>query len=147
MERLLDAAGSRSRSGVALTACGVWLIGLGAYFIFVRPALLPEDPRYIGSSLREIEAALPGLARWLARVFTVMGGFMAGTGVLTTFVALVVVPRRLPGAGTCLLLTGLATVGTMSAVNFALDSDFKWLLLAPALLWAAGLVLYVGEGE
>jgi hypothetical protein len=31
----------------------------------------------------------------------------------------------------------------MSATNFALDSDFKWLLLAPALLWLASLVLYV----
>jgi hypothetical protein len=31
-------------------------------------------------------------------------------------------------------------VGLMSAANFALDSDFKWLLLVPAILWAAAVV-------
>ena len=36
----------------------------------------------------------------------------------------------------------------MSAVNFALDSDFKWLLLVPAMIWLAGLVLHVaGRGR
>ena len=39
-------------------------------------------------------------------------------------------------------LAGVSTVGTMSVTNFQLDSDFKWLLLLPALLWAVGLVLY-----
>lgn len=40
-----------SRRGVPewlIAACGVWHIGLGLYFIFLRPALLPEDLRYIG---------------------------------------------------------------------------------------------------
>jgi hypothetical protein len=35
-----------ARRGAAewlIAACGVWQIGLGLYFIFVRPALLPED--------------------------------------------------------------------------------------------------------
>ena len=27
-------------------ACGVWPVRLGAYFVFLRPALLPEDPRF-----------------------------------------------------------------------------------------------------
>ena len=44
--------------------------------------------------------------------------------------------------GTCALaalaLAGLSSVILMSAINFAIDSDFKWLLLAPAVLWAAG---------
>jgi hypothetical protein len=31
----------------------------------------------------------------------------------------------------------------MSITNFALDSDFRWLLLAPAIIWLAGLVLHV----
>ena len=30
----------------------------------------------------------------------------------------------------------------MSWINFALDSDFKWLLLVPALAWLVGLVMY-----
>lgn len=117
-------------------ACGIWLIGLGAYFALLRPPLLPEDPRFIGSSLAEIQAAVPGLGRWLGRVFTVMGGFMAAAGALTVFAALT--PARAPFW--VLALAGLLTVGLMSAVNFAIDSDFKWPLLLPAILWLAGLV-------
>lgn len=123
-------------------ACGVWLIGLGAYFAFLRPPLLPEDPRYIGSSLIEIQVALPGLARWMSLVFTVMGGFMAAAGALTVFVAIAAVPARTRATGWVLAAAGLLTVALMSATNFAIDSDFKWVLLAPAALWLAGLGRY-----
>jgi len=30
----------------------------------------------------------------------------------------------------------------MAAVNFMIDSDFKWVLLGMALLWACSLVLF-----
>lgn len=53
--------------------CGVWMVGLGAYFILVRPPLLPEDVRYIGLNPDDIERQLPGLKSWLGHVFTVMG--------------------------------------------------------------------------
>jgi hypothetical protein len=52
-------------SGWIFIAGCVWRIGLGIYFMAFRPALLAEDPRYIGSSLAEIRAAIPGLERWL----------------------------------------------------------------------------------
>ena len=122
-------------------ACGLWLIGLGLYFMFLRPRLLPEDLRYMGTSLGEIRAATPGLERWLHRVFTVMGGFMTGAGMFTILVAM-----NLSAAGdkwtwTVLALAGLFTVGTMSLTNFLLNSNFKWLLLIPSLLWIIGLVL------
>ena len=64
-------------SGWIFVACGVWLVGLGIYFMALRPAVLPEDLRFIGSGLDELRAALPRLDRWLGRVFGVMGGFMA----------------------------------------------------------------------
>ena len=126
-------------------ACGVWLAALGLYFIFIRPPLLPEDTRFIGSSLAQVRAALPGLEAWLQRVFTVMGGFMAGAGVLTVFVARVAMPSRLHGTAWALGLSGVLSVALMSATNFSLHSDFRWLLLAPALLWLAGLVLYAAK--
>jgi predicted membrane channel-forming protein YqfA (hemolysin III family) len=128
-------------------ACGMWLVGLGIYFLLLRPALLPEDPRYIGATLAEIRTAVPGLERWLRRVFTVMGGFMTAAGVLTLYVAATAAPERRPGAGGVLAITGLLTVVMMSAINFAIDSDFRWLLLAPALLWLAGLAFYHLEQE
>ena len=126
-------------------ACGVWLIGLGFYFIVLRPALLPEDTRFIGSSLAQVRAALPGLESWLNHVFAVMGGFIAGTGVLTVFVAWVAMPSGLKGTSWVIALAGVLTVALMSVTNFALNSDFRWLLLAPALVWLAGLVLHVAS--
>jgi hypothetical protein len=125
-----------------LTACGVWLIGLGVYFVFVRPALLPEDPRFIGASLERLREAAPGLEAWLRIVFPVMGGFMAGAGVLTLFVARVAVRAQQRGTGGTIALAGLLTVVLMSAMNFTLHSDFRWVLLLPALLWAAAVIAY-----
>ncbi|MCR5882237.1 hypothetical protein LRS03_04925 [Rhizobacter sp. J219] len=125
-----------------LTACGAWLIALGAYFVFVRPALLPEDPRFIGTPLERLREAAPGLEAWLHIVFTVMGGFMAGAGVLTVFLARTAVPARLRGTGWAIALAGLPTVVLMSAMNFALHSDFRWVLMLPALLWVAAVIAY-----
>ena len=123
-------------------ACGIWLIGLGGYFILARPPLLPEDLRYLGSDAIQVVALLPRLAPWLQNVFTVMGGFMAGCGVLLILVSVRAVPQRLQGTGMALGCAGALTVATMSWTNFALDSDFKWLLLAPAVAWLLGLVSY-----
>ena len=120
--------------------CGIWLIGLGLYFMFLRPPLLPEDLRYIGTSPGEIQSAMPGLGGWLHRVFTVMGGFMTGAGVLTISVATNAAAVRERWTWMALALAGLFTVGTMSLTNFQLNSDFKWLLLIPSLLWVVGLV-------
>jgi ABC-type Na+ efflux pump permease subunit len=126
-----------------LTGCGVWLVGLGVYFIALRPALLPEDPRFIGTTLSDIRTAAPGLERWLRMVFTVMGGFMTGTGVLTVFVATAAMPQRVKGTSWAITLAGVFTVALMSAINFAIDSDFRWLLLFPALSWLAALAFYL----
>ena len=128
-----------------LMACGVWLVGLGLYFIVLRPPLLPEDPRFMGTTLEQIRAAVPGLEGWLKNVFRVMGGFMAGAGVLTLFVATVAMPLRLKGTSWALAISGALTVMLMSATNFALQSDFRWLLLVPALVWLAGLALHVAR--
>ena len=126
-------------------SCGIWLIGLGGYFMFIRSPLLPEDLRYLGSSATQVEALLPNMASWLRNVFTVMGGFIAGCGVLVFFVSVRVVPQPVHGTGIVLGVTGLVTVATMSWINFALDSDFKWLLLMPALAWLVGLVTYATD--
>ena len=48
-------------SSRVLALCGLILIGIGLYFVLLRPALLPEDTRYIGRSLEEIRVAVPGL--------------------------------------------------------------------------------------
>jgi hypothetical protein len=134
---------NRRMSTWIIIACGVWLVGLGLYFIILRPPLLPEDPRFMGTTLAQIRTAVPGLERWLHKVFIVMGGFMAGAGALTVFVATVAMPPRLKGTSWAIALAGALTVALMSATNFALYSDLRWLLLVPALVWLAGLVFYI----
>jgi len=51
----------RSLSSTFIVFQGVLFIGLGLYFVFIRPPLLPEDPRFIGASLADIQRAIPGL--------------------------------------------------------------------------------------
>lgn len=128
-----------------LLACGFWLVGLGLYFIVLRPPILPEDLRYMGTTVAQIRSAVPGLEGWLQRVFTVMGGFIAAAGVLTSFVAAAALPQRMRGAIWAIVLSGMLSVVLMSAKNFALQSDFKWLLLAPVLVWLAGVFLYAAR--
>ena len=99
----------------------------------------------MGTTLEQIRISVPGLEAWLRKVFTVMGGFMAGAGVLTVFVATVAMPRRPKGTAWALAISGALTVALMSATNFALHSDFRWLLLLPALLWLGGLVVYLAD--
>ena len=132
-------------SGKVFIACGAWLIALGLYFLFLRPALLPEDPKYIGSSLEAIRIAIPGLERWLGHVFNVMGGFMIAAGAVTMLLAWRFLSRREPGTFAILLVAGAASVALMSATNFLLHSNFRWLLLLPALLWLVGLLCYLRE--
>ena len=134
---------TRHASTWMILGCGVWLIALGLYFMVLRPPLLPEDPRFMGTTLEQLRLAAPGLEGWLQKVFTVMGGFMAGAGVLTVLVASVAMPARLKGTSWALGLAGALTVALMSATNFALQSDFRWLLLVPAIVWITGLVLFI----
>lgn len=126
-----------------VVSCGLWHIGLGLYFIFVRPTLLQEDLRYMGIDAQVLYAAAPRLAAWLAKVFTVMGGFMAGAGVLIAYVGWKVMPLRTRGMTAALALTGALTLVLMSAVNFALQSDFRWLMALPPVAWFIALGLYV----
>ena len=53
-------------------------------------------------------------------------------------------PRlRLKGTSWAIAGSGALTVALMSAVNFAIASDFRWLLVLPAVVWLASLVLYL----
>lgn len=132
-------------SGKIFILCGIWLVALGTYFLLLRPALLPEDPRYMGSSLESIRLAVPGLERWLRHVFNVMGGFMVASGVMTTLAACHLPARRELTTFTALVVAGAVSMGLMSVTNFFLNSNFRWLLVLPVLLWLAGLFFYLRE--
>lgn len=138
----MQAEAKRPLSATLLGICGVILIGIGLYFILVRPAFLPEDARYTGASLAEIQVVAPNIAQWLNRVFLVLGGYIAATGILTVYLATSPFRNRVRGAGIAAALAGVASIGLMATVNVIIDSDFKWPLIGVAALWAAALVLF-----
>jgi hypothetical protein len=126
----------------ALVLLGIILVGIGIYFVVMRPPLLPEDQRYIGTTLPQIRAAVPGLENWLQKVFWVMGGYVSATGVLLVYLAATGFRRREGGAFGAALVAGAISVGLMAVVNFIIASDFRWVLLGLACLWLLSLVLH-----
>ena len=128
-----------------LIASGIVVMGVGLYFNFFRPPLLPEDVRYVGGTMESIRAGAPGLAAWLSKVFLVMGGYILATGLLTTFMGVVLLRSMLPGGWLVASFAGVTSIGLMAAVNFVIDSDFKWLLFSVAVLWACALLMHVVE--
>ena len=74
-------------SSSLLTLAGFLLAGIGIYFVFLRPPLLPKDSKYIDLSLSAIQNNIPGLSVWLQKVFWVKGCYIFTTGLLTIYVA------------------------------------------------------------
>ena len=128
-------------SAGSLAVGGVTVICMGLYFIFFRPALLPEDARYIGATVWQVQSTAPDLVPWLHRVFGVLGGFMLSTGLLAVYVAMTSLKTSRPGALTITAISGLVSVGWMAITNFAIDSDFKWVLLIFTVPWVLTLGL------
>jgi uncharacterized membrane protein HdeD (DUF308 family) len=134
-------------SSVLLALAGIALMGAGLYFLFLRPPLLPEDVRYMELSAAELGPIRPRLEAWLTQVFRVMGGYVLAAGVLTVTLATTSFRTHHWSAGIGALIAGAASIGWMAVVNFIIDSDFKWSLLAMALLWAASLALFWFEQQ
>ena len=135
----------RPYSATVLALGGAILMILGLYFVLLRPPLLPEDPRFMGTSLAQIQMSVPGLLIWLRRVFWVMGGYMFATGLLTFYVALTSFRDRVRGAVGVVAISGLSSIGLMAAVNLMIASDFRWLILSFVVPWALALALYRSE--
>jgi len=124
-----------------LTACGVALVLIGVFFLAGRPPILPEDARFMGSSAERIDHAVPALTTWLRRVFWVLGGYIATTGILVVYMASTDVRAGNAGSLLVLAVAGVTSVGWMSAVNFMIRSNFRWALLGLDGVWALGLLL------
>lgn len=135
-----------SLSAWILTACGVALVLIGGFFVAVRPALLPEDARFMGATVEHIVNAVPALSGWLRRVFWVLGGYIATTGLLVVYIANTGVRAGSAGAIAVVAVAGVTSIGCMSVVNFLIRSDFRWALLGFDGLWLLGLLLAIGAG-
>jgi hypothetical protein len=114
--------------------------GIGIYFIILRPPLLPEDVRFIGLSAAELATVGPRLAMWLSQVFRVLGGYAFATGILAVTLAATAFRSRHAVAVTGATIAGASSIGLMTVVNFMIGSDFRWVLLACALVWGLALL-------
>ena len=134
-----------SPSSILLALGGAIVGGIGVYFILLRPSLLPEDIRYMGLSAAEVAGTGPRLGAWLAQVFRVLGGYALATGLLTLALAATAFRERHPLAVAGAYIGGAASIGLMTVVNFAIGSDFKWLLLGCAMVWALSFIAFWAE--
>lgn len=131
------ASTDRAVAGV-VGALGVLTLGLGLHFLFVRPAMLPEDSRFTGVAPAELPARM---SDWLRIVFRTWGGFLAGFGVVLVGVAayLFTAPR--------VLLCWAAALGVFVAFgrflfsNLTIRSDY---LAFVAVLFGLAVVAAVG---
>ena len=135
----------RGLAQVSLGLGGLILLCMGAYFAFLRPPLLPEDARYVGASLTQIQSAIPGFLPWISRVFGVLGGYLFATGVLTVYLAAASFRDTKPLPTAVVAISGSASIGWMAVTNFLIDSDFKWLLLAFVLPWLVAVVASLAD--
>lgn len=125
---------------VVLLALGLLTTGTGLYFMVLRPALLPEDMRFMGLARGEVPDAM---LLWLAVVFRTWGGFMVGFGLSLLGLAGYVSARRdvwlRLGAGLGILFA----FGSFLASNIQLHSDFLWFIGLLFVEAFAGAVLLV----
>ena len=134
--------GSWTTSAILLALSGAGLALVGVYFLLLRPPLLPEDVRYMGLSDDQLAILRPALELWLSQVFRVMGGYILATGVLTVALAATAYCAHSRMAFFGAVVGGASSIGLMAVVNFAIASDFKWLLFGMALIWASSLAMF-----
>lgn len=131
----------RSRIAAGLLAIVALLImGVGAYFALFRPAFLPEDLRYIGADGANLGSA-HGVTSWLRYVFVVLGGYAFTTGLFTAHIAFTALRSGNKMPVTLLGLAGLSSLGVMTAVNFSIHSDFRYLIAGLSALWVVSVLL------
>ena len=125
-----------------LSLGGVLLIAMGIYFIFLRPPLLAEDLQYMNTNLSIVQNNISNLPGWLQKVFFVMGSYIFTTGLLIIYIAQTSFRTRTHAAFIIVVLAGITSIGSMTIINFMLQSDFKWVLLSFTFPWSFALILY-----
>jgi len=131
----------------ALLVEGIILVGMGLYFIILRPPMLPEDFNYIHTNATTINDDLPGLLIWLKKVFIVLGGYIVASGMLLSYLALNEPIKQTNAWPVLILVASLSSIGLMTAVNFIIDSNFKWILLFFNVPWLTSFSLTLGSNK
>ncbi len=127
-------------AGLLLLILGMLTVSTGGYFLFVRPAMLPEDIRITGVEPNLLPVAM---LDWLRIVFQTLGGFVAAFGILIASIGVHVMARRGGVLEWGVALALLVAFGRFLASNIILRSDYLWfigILFALAVLAALRFV-------
>lgn len=112
-------------AALLLLVLGVLTLGSGAYFMFFRPAMLPEDVRLTGMDPQLFQ---PAMVDWLRIVFRTLGGFMVAFGIVTTSVAGYMITLRPVLLTWGMVFAVLVAFGRFLASNVAIHSDYLWFI-------------------
>jgi hypothetical protein len=134
------------RAGTLLLfVLGSVTFGIGIYFYFFRPAMLPEDARRTGMDPRLLE---PALAEWLRIVFRTWGAFLLAFSIIMLSVASYMRTLRSALLSWGVVLAVLLGFGQFLISNLVIQSDYVWLvaaLFAVALLAAVRITLHARQ--
>ncbi len=136
---------SKRISWKILLLVGIVLVLIGNYFIFFRPTLLPEDRRFL--KIEDSNELTLLLKPWLNHVFRVLGGYTTAAGILVIHLAQGEFRALKTEAIFTATLAGLTSIAVMTWTNFQIQSDFRWPLIALAILWALAIALAVYENR
>ncbi len=119
-----------------LVVLGVLTLGTGLHFVFIRPAMLPEDVLFAGTDPSLLK---PEMLAWLRIVFRTWGGFIVSFGIMMMSVGVYLLTSH-----AALLRLGVALAlpvafGQFLASNVRLHSDY--------LLFIGGLSVEPGRSR
>lgn len=134
-------------SGYLLGLFALTLIGVGIFFLFFRPYLLPEDIRYMGLTEIVEHNFRDFISPWLKLVFKVLGGYIVSSGILFLFLARKFFQEFDIWAWLAALVSGAFSIGIMTLINFKIQSDFRWWILLLSLVWFSSIVLNLIEKQ
>ena len=106
-----------------LMSLGILTVGMGVYFAFFRPAMLPEDIRFTGVQPQLLQ---PRMAEWLGVVFRTWGAFMLGFGILLMALAFYLFTKRPIFLRTGVVASILVAFTRLLVSNVVLRSDYLW---------------------
>lgn len=131
-------------SSAIFALIGFLTVGFGLFQIFFRSnfIFLPEDISFTGVNGGILLSSNPALFSWLTLVMRAWGVFILSTGLFIIFITLIPYRRGERWSWFAFLVSGASSLPIFLLGNFIIKSDFLFVLVSIAILYA--LALFVG---
>jgi len=127
-------------SGAFTCVLGILTLGIGVYFLMLRPPLLAEDIRHTGIDPTSLP---PRFVEWLGIVFSTWGGFIAGFGITLLGVGVFMLAGRRVWLSLGTGFGALVAFGRFLLSNIIINSDSLWFIAGTfALALALSVLLF-----